>query len=197
MLKPSRSSWDVTAKLSGGNGFLTTCLCPWQVLNSMRNVFHPAFNLDADDAIETVKKFERHLKATGKGVQGLRKMFGSLRQARMDLAKYQRLLSYCLLSLITSTPLASSSSPSTVHEEEEEDTSRAGLLNSEGAWCWREHCDECLRLTKAMQKTVEALQSVANLQEDNLGTRGIERCSASVCAVYSHHRDSPGHLISI
>ena len=47
------------------------------------HVFHPAFNLDADDAIETVDKFERHLKATGKGVQGLRKMFGSLRQARM------------------------------------------------------------------------------------------------------------------
>jgi len=47
------------------------------------HVFHPAFNLDADDAIETVHKFERHLKATGKGVQGLRKMFGSLRQARM------------------------------------------------------------------------------------------------------------------
>ena len=26
-------------------------------------------------------------------------------------------------------------------EEEEENTSRVGLLNSEGAWCWREHCD--------------------------------------------------------
>jgi sorting nexin-9/18/33 len=57
------------------------------------------------------------------------------------------------------------------------------LLNSEGAWCWREHCDggipfrnlvlfstplECLRLTKAMQKTAEALQGVADLQEDNV-----------------------------
>lgn len=114
-----------------------------------------------DDATESVDKFERHLKAIGKGVQGLRGMFSGLRQARIgehfllspvayveipkELARYQRLLSYSLLSLITSTPLASSASSNPSHpeedDEEEEDTSRAGLINSEGAWCWREGCD--------------------------------------------------------
>jgi sorting nexin-9/18/33 len=92
-------------------------------------------------------------------VQGLRGMFSGLRLARMgtrrcadslkrllthtyaELAKYQRLLSYSILSLITSVPLASSSTTVQLNEEEEEDTSRVGLLNSEGAWCWREHCD--------------------------------------------------------
>jgi hypothetical protein len=66
----------------------------------------------------------------------------------IDLARYQRLLSYSILSLITSTPLASTSTTSPTpgafeeeEEEEEEDTSRAGLLNSEGAWCWKENCD--------------------------------------------------------
>ncbi|CCA73185.1 related to Sorting nexin 9 [Serendipita indica DSM 11827] len=108
-------------------------------------VFHPAFNLDAEDAAESVERFSRHLKAVGKGVQGLRGMFTSLRVARMELARYQRLFSYSLMSLITSTPLAtpqiSQNNGNLEDEEEEEDTSRAGLLNAEGAWCWREHCD--------------------------------------------------------
>ncbi|PVG01410.1 PX-domain-containing protein [Serendipita vermifera] len=135
------------------------------------HVYHPAFNLDVDEAAETVEKFNRHVKAVGKGVQGLRGMFGNLRQARVDLARYQRLLSYSILSLITSTPLSKAAAPSSTNtideEEEEEDTSRAGLLNNQGAWCWKDQCDECLRLTKAMQKTAETLQAVADLQEDN------------------------------
>ena len=48
-------------------------------------VFHPAFNLDVDDATESVERFSHHLKAVDKGVQGLRGMFGSLRQARMGM----------------------------------------------------------------------------------------------------------------
>jgi sorting nexin-9/18/33 len=45
-----------------------------------------------------------------------------------------------LLSLITSTPL--SSAPLTGINADAEDTppQRNGLLNEEGAWCWREGC---------------------------------------------------------
>ena len=61
------------------------------------------------------------------------------------MSKYQRLFSYSLLSLITSTPLASAPQQPNglVHEdeEEEEDTSRKGLMNADGAWCWRENCE--------------------------------------------------------
>ncbi|THG93241.1 hypothetical protein EW145_g8426 [Phellinidium pouzarii] len=42
-----------------------------------------------------------------------------------------------------------------------------GLVNEEGAWCWREDCADCLRLTKCMQKTAETLQGVADLYEDH------------------------------
>lgn len=62
------------------------------------------------------------------------------------MSKYQRLFSYSLLSLITSTPLAGApQQPNGLmhedEEEEEEDTSRKGLMNADGAWCWRENCE--------------------------------------------------------
>ena len=46
-------------------------------------VYHPAFNLDLEDASESVERFERHIKAVGKGVQGLRGMFSGFRAARL------------------------------------------------------------------------------------------------------------------
>jgi sorting nexin-9/18/33 len=90
------------------------------------------------------------------------------------MSKYQRLFSYSLLSLITSMPLASApQQPNGLtheDEEEEEDTSRKGLLNADGAWCWRENCegrlhsmvrrmtvgdDDCHRLLKADKGTAK------------------------------------------
>lgn len=45
-------------------------------------VFHPAFNIDAEDAEDAVDRFATHTKAVGKGVQGLRNIFGRVREAR-------------------------------------------------------------------------------------------------------------------
>jgi len=45
------------------------------------HVYHPAFNLDAEDASEAVKRFQRHLKAVGAGVHGLRNVFTKVREA--------------------------------------------------------------------------------------------------------------------
>lgn len=61
------------------------------------------------------------------------------------MSNAERLLSYSLLSLITSTPIASSSIPEEDEDEDGElDASRKGkklgLMNSDGAWCWREDC---------------------------------------------------------
>ena len=67
------------------------------------------------------------------------------------MSKAERLLSYSLLSLITSTPIASASaSPGTTSDEEGSSPSgqlsekaedeRKGLMNTDGAWCWREGC---------------------------------------------------------
>lgn len=106
-----------------------------------------------------------------------------------EVSNVQRLLSYGLLSLITSTPIAGRGpAPSLVEDDEDEGESsrtRKGLMNDEGSWCWREECEgtkmlqvtgqttyccpsDCLKLTKALQKTAETLQSVADLHEDSV-----------------------------
>ncbi|TFK49029.1 PX-domain-containing protein [Heliocybe sulcata] len=131
------------------------------------HVFHPAFNLDADDATDAVDRFDAHTRAVGKGVQGLRNIFGQVREARVEMSKAERLLSYSLLSLITSKPLASAPTTGISEEEEEDNPQRKGLLNDDNAWCWRDGCQECLKLTKAMQKTSETLQNVADLYDDH------------------------------
>lgn len=47
------------------------------------NVYHPAFNVDADEALEAVDRFVNHTRAVGKGVQSLRNIFGKVREARV------------------------------------------------------------------------------------------------------------------
>jgi sorting nexin-9/18/33 len=46
-------------------------------------VFHPAFNLDTEDAADALDRFDTHTRAVGKGVQGLRNIFGKVREARI------------------------------------------------------------------------------------------------------------------
>jgi sorting nexin-9/18/33 len=55
------------------------------------------------------------------------------------MSKAERLLAYSLLSLISSKPLASVS-PTEMDEDDEYDVKTKGLLNEDGAWCWREDC---------------------------------------------------------
>ncbi|KAF5310964.1 hypothetical protein D9619_007949 [Psilocybe cf. subviscida] len=138
-------------------------------------VYHPAFNVDLEDAEDAISSFRTHVRAVGKGVQGLRSVYGRVRQARLEMSKVERELSYALLSLITSTPIISKSTPGTTAEEEDDASSidsaekgrdrKKGLLNKDGAWCWREGCSDCLKLTKAVQKTSDTLQTVANLYD--------------------------------
>jgi hypothetical protein len=61
-----------------------------------------------------------------------------------EMSKAERLLSYSLLSLITSKPLASASMNGISEEDGEYNVKGKGLLNEDGAWCWREGCGgEC------------------------------------------------------
>ncbi|KIJ36730.1 hypothetical protein M422DRAFT_179049 [Sphaerobolus stellatus SS14] len=95
------------------------------------------------------------------------------------MSNAQRLLSYGLLSLITSTPIAGGTPAPGLREEEEDDnnSSTKGLVNSEGAWCWREECEgtriDCLKLTKSLQKTADTLQTVADLHDDSARRRQL------------------------
>ncbi|KAG7094035.1 hypothetical protein E1B28_007656 [Marasmius oreades] len=131
------------------------------------HVYHPAFNVDLEDAEDAVERFSTHTKAVGKGVQGLRSIFGRVREARVEMSKAERLLSYSLLSLITTKPLASAPTTGVADEDEEYNSKDKGLINENGAWCWREGCRSCLGVTKAMQRTSEALQSIADLYDDH------------------------------
>ncbi|OCH85732.1 PX-domain-containing protein [Obba rivulosa] len=131
------------------------------------HVYHPAFNIDVDEAAEAVERFASHARAVSKGVQGLRNIFGKVREARIEMSHAERLLSYSLLSLITSKPLASAPTPEISEEDEEHTDKKKGHVNEDGAWCWRDGCDGCLRLTKALQKTSETMQTVADLYDDH------------------------------
>ena len=52
------------------------------------NVYHPEFNVEADEASEAVNRFVSHTRAVGKGVQRLRNIFGQVRQARVGKSPY-------------------------------------------------------------------------------------------------------------
>lgn len=116
----------------------------------------------------------------------------------VEISKAERLLSYSLLSLITTKPIATLPSAGvTIREEDsffqsdqeepdesEEPKKPKGYVNEQGAWCWREGCEgvpslrtrfstlhtpsDCLKLTGALQRTSESLQSVADLYDDHV-----------------------------
>ncbi|EMD35638.1 hypothetical protein CERSUDRAFT_157518 [Gelatoporia subvermispora B] len=131
------------------------------------HVYHPAFNVDAEEAAEAGERFASHTRAVSKGVQSMRGIFGKVREARIEMSHAERLLSYSLLSLITSKPLAAAPAPGISEEDEEDADKKRGHMNEDGAWCWREGCEQCLKLTKALQKTSETLQTVADLYDDH------------------------------
>lgn len=74
-------------------------------------------------------------------------MRDTLTNSTTDMSRAERLLSYSLLALITSKPLAAAST--TTLEEEDEISPLAdkgkGTMNADGAWCWREGCTSELK----------------------------------------------------
>lgn len=53
-------------------------------------VFHPAFNVDVEEAEQVAERFQSHIYTVGRSVQALRNLFGHTRQAR--IGELQRLL---------------------------------------------------------------------------------------------------------
>ncbi|KAG8736966.1 hypothetical protein FRC10_008679 [Ceratobasidium sp. 414] len=122
------------------------------------HVFHPEFNLDADDCLEAVNRFEGHVRQVDARVDGLRTVMGQFREARNSMSNAQRTLSLAFLSLITENRQT--------HDEEHEQ-SAPGYLNDDSAWCWHDGCEDCLQMTKALQKMSDCMQLVADLHEDS------------------------------
>ncbi|KAG1897768.1 uncharacterized protein F5891DRAFT_1241567 [Suillus fuscotomentosus] len=51
------------------------------------HIFHPAFNVDLDDATEVIDRFSHHTLAVSKGTQSLRDVFGCIREVRLEMSK--------------------------------------------------------------------------------------------------------------
>ncbi|KAG9123552.1 hypothetical protein FRC07_014772 [Ceratobasidium sp. 392] len=122
------------------------------------HVFHPEFNLDADDCLEVVDRFERHVGQVDARVDGLRAVMGQFREARNSMSNAQRTLSLAFLSLISENR--------ETHSEEQAEPA-PGYLNDDSAWCWHDGCEDCLQMTKALQKMSDCMQLVADLHEDS------------------------------
>jgi sorting nexin-9/18/33 len=104
------------------------------------------------------------------------------------MSKAERMLSYSLLSLITGKALASAPMTGLSEDDALSSPKGKGIVNSAGAWCWREGCagtagyskcssglalsgyKDCLKLSKAMQKTSEMLQKTADLYDDHVSS---------------------------
>lgn len=105
-------------------------------------------NNTSEQSTKASKLYEPYLGKSG--IQGLVRhtyplitLKNILYSPPQEMSNMQRLLSYGILSLITSTPIAGGPTPGlgTNEEEEQSGRTRQGVMNDEGAWCWREECE--------------------------------------------------------
>ncbi|KAJ3555512.1 hypothetical protein NP233_g12192 [Leucocoprinus birnbaumii] len=113
--------------------------------------YHLAFNLDVEDAKEAGEGFSAHGKSIKRSVQGWRGVFRKAREARVEMAKLERGLGYAILGMITA-PRSEDHGEANCSTSNDEDAMSAnkgegkdskqikGVVNSSGAWCWREDC---------------------------------------------------------
>jgi hypothetical protein len=110
------------------------------------------------------------------------------------MSKAERLLSYSLLSLITTKPIATLPNAGVTvreedsyfpfdheemrdHEEYKPAQKAKGYVNEEGAWCWREGCEgmpseRLFPHTTHSCRLLEAHEGVAENKRDTAGRRG-------------------------
>ncbi|KAI0225645.1 hypothetical protein L0F63_007370 [Massospora cicadina] len=123
-----------------------------------QKVFHPEFNVDEDGYVdfdplayapqsdkELVQKFYHHLRSIDKLIPSCQEGIQGFRDHTNEAGNQYRKLSYALLRLIS-----------------DPDESSPGCLNDEDVWCFKDDCEDCLKLTKAIQEMTERMQSIAN-----------------------------------
>ncbi|PWN31890.1 uncharacterized protein FA14DRAFT_82225 [Meira miltonrushii] len=148
---------------------------------------HPMFNFEANEAELEAKQmtkfsemYERCMSNVNEG-SGVLNTYKGFRSTTTKSSESYRQLSLSILRLITGSDAGDSSSHSSnANGSMIKSPSRmlnqgflppmgnvgkrgpSGATNEDRAWCWREGCQECRRLTSAMQITAEAFQVVAN-----------------------------------
>ncbi|RIA99387.1 hypothetical protein C1645_747570 [Glomus cerebriforme] len=113
-----------------------------------QHVYHPEFNVDDGD-IETIERFEAHARAMEKLMPWINEASQAHKDSFDEMQRQYRRVSFAILRLITG------------HNSSDGFES----INEDGAWCWRDGCHACLSLTKALQSTVESMQTIADLYE--------------------------------
>ncbi|MCO5566090.1 hypothetical protein L7F22_019766 [Adiantum nelumboides] len=153
---------------------------------------HPMFNFEANEAELEAKHmtkfsevYERCMSNNNNESSGMLNTYKGFRSNTTKSSESYRQLSLSILRLITGSDggeTASGNHTSNVNGSMIKSPSRmlssnqgflppmgnvgkrgpSGATNEDRAWCWREGCQDCRRLTSAMQITAEAFQVVAD-----------------------------------
>lgn len=114
-----------------------------------QKVFHPEFNVEEDGDSELVEKFQNHLKSIEKLLPMCCDNMQGFRDHINESGHQYRKLSYNILRLITGL---GETTPDCINEDK--------------VWCFKDDCEDCLKLTKALQEMAEHMQSIANTYEN-------------------------------
>ncbi|KAG0020541.1 hypothetical protein BGZ80_004028 [Entomortierella chlamydospora] len=117
-----------------------------------QHVFHPDFNVNEDGDIDLVERFNAHCKGTERLMPFLMDATMAYKEGISDSQFRYKRFGLALLNLISTT----------------KDGPENQTLNDGLAWCWRENCADCLRLTKAMQTTAETMQLMADVHQTHI-----------------------------
>ncbi|KAI1310805.1 hypothetical protein EDD11_003651 [Mortierella claussenii] len=117
-----------------------------------QHVYHPEFNVNEDGDIDLVERFNAHCKGSERLMPFLMDATMAYREGITDSQFRYKRFGLALLNLISTT----------------KDGLENQTLNDELAWCWRENCLDCLRLTKAMQTTAESMQVMADIHQTHI-----------------------------
>ncbi|KAI8363710.1 hypothetical protein B0O80DRAFT_434330 [Mortierella sp. GBAus27b] len=117
-----------------------------------QHVYHPEFNVNEDGDIDLMEKFNAHSKGTEKLMPFLTDATMAYKEGISDSQFRYKRLGLALLNMISTT----------------KDGPEHQTLNNDLAWCWREKCPACLRLTKAMQITSETMQLMADVHQTHI-----------------------------
>ncbi|KAF9915431.1 hypothetical protein BX616_006187 [Lobosporangium transversale] len=117
-----------------------------------QHVYHPEFNINEDGELDLAESFNAHCKGSERIMPFLMDASTAYKEGIEDSQFRYKRLGLALLALVSTT----------------KDGPENKTLNDELAWCWRENCKDCLRLTKAMQTTAEALQLMADVHQTHI-----------------------------
>ncbi|KAG0305869.1 hypothetical protein BGZ98_003392 [Dissophora globulifera] len=122
-----------------------------------QHVYHPEFNVNEDGDIDLVERFNAHCKGSERLMPFLLDATMAYKEGISDSQFRYKRFGLALLNLISTT----------------KDGLENRTLNDQLAWCWRENCADCLRLTKAMQTTAETMQVMADVHQTHI-TEGCQ-----------------------